>query len=282
MRYRHLRFPAFRTKAFTMSFDDGMTDDIRLVNIMGKYGLKGTFNISSAKLDEDGTAPFPRRITASEAKDLYLPAGHEVAVHGLRHISPYLSTSPVRIREMLEDRIGLERIFGQLVFGMALPDDGRTTPEMIEEFRSLGFHYCRGLTYRDDFAIPDDFMYLGPTVKFNHPTLDEKLDRFFAADPNKEYISHRDPLLFYMWGHSHELRGQDNWYIIDEVGEKLQGHDEVWLATNGEIVEYVRAWRALESSADGSILRNNTVTTLYMEVDRQNMIIRPGDTLYLD
>ena len=62
----------------------------------------------------------------------------------------------------------------------------------------------------------------------------------------------------------------------------MQEHDEVWLATNGEIVEYVRAWRALESSADDSILRNNTMTTLYMEVDQKNVVIRPGDTLYFE
>jgi len=280
MRYRHLRFPGFKTKAFTMSFDDGITDDIRLVEMMNKYGLKGTFNISSARFETDATVPFPRHMTLEEARNTYLPAGHEVAVHGLRHISPYLSTPSVRIHEMLEDRIGLEHAFGQLVFGMAIPDDGRTTPDMIEQFRMLGFHYCRGLAYRDDFALPDDFMCLSPTVKFNHPTLTEKLDRFLAADPNREYISHRDPLLFYMWGHSHELRGQDNWYIIDEVGEKLQGHNEVWLATNGEIVEYVRAWRALEAAGDDSILHNHTMTTLYMEVDQKNTVIRPGETLY--
>lgn len=280
MRYRHLRFPGFRTKAFTMSFDDGLTDDIRLVGIMNQYGLKGTFNISSAGFCTDPDAPFPRRMTLEEAKNTYLPAGHEVAVHGLRHISPYLSTSSVRIHEMLEDRIGLEHAFGRLVFGMACPDDGRWTHEMLEQFRALGFHYCRGLSYRDDFLLPDDFMYLSPTVKFNHPTLHEKLDRFLAADPNAEYISHRDPLMFYMWGHAHELRGQDNWYIIDEVGQKLQHREDVWLATNSEIVEYVRAYRALLSAADDSILYNATTTPLFLEVDKTNVLIQPGETKY--
>ena len=36
-------------KALTFSFDDGNFDDIRLIKIMNKYGLKGTFNLNSGK-----------------------------------------------------------------------------------------------------------------------------------------------------------------------------------------------------------------------------------------
>ncbi len=39
-------------KALTFSFDDGNFDDIRLIKIMNKYGLKGTFNINSGKNKE--------------------------------------------------------------------------------------------------------------------------------------------------------------------------------------------------------------------------------------
>ena len=40
-------------KAITFSFDDGNQDDVRLVGILNKYGLKGTFNLNSGKLSED-------------------------------------------------------------------------------------------------------------------------------------------------------------------------------------------------------------------------------------
>ena len=33
-----------KKKAVTFSFDDGVTQDIRLIEIFNKYGLKGTFN----------------------------------------------------------------------------------------------------------------------------------------------------------------------------------------------------------------------------------------------
>ncbi len=34
-------------KLFTLSFDDGTEQDCRLIALMEKYGVKGTFNISS-------------------------------------------------------------------------------------------------------------------------------------------------------------------------------------------------------------------------------------------
>jgi hypothetical protein len=42
-----LRFPGGKAKSLTLSYDDGVEQDIRLVDIMNRYGLKGTFNINS-------------------------------------------------------------------------------------------------------------------------------------------------------------------------------------------------------------------------------------------
>lgn len=36
-----------KNKALTFSYDDGVTQDIRLVEIFNKYNLKATFNINS-------------------------------------------------------------------------------------------------------------------------------------------------------------------------------------------------------------------------------------------
>ena len=42
-----MRFPGGKSKALTLSYDDGVRQDRRLIEIMKKNGLKGTFNISS-------------------------------------------------------------------------------------------------------------------------------------------------------------------------------------------------------------------------------------------
>ena len=79
-----LRFPGFLVKACTLSYDDGVKDDARLADIMRKYGLKGTFNINSGLFaKEEGKG----RMTEKEAYDLYVNSGHEVAVHGVKHLS---------------------------------------------------------------------------------------------------------------------------------------------------------------------------------------------------
>lgn len=44
-----------KKKAITFSFDDGVTQDIRMIEILNKYGLKCTFNLNSEFLGLDET-----------------------------------------------------------------------------------------------------------------------------------------------------------------------------------------------------------------------------------
>ncbi len=41
-------------KAVTFSYDDGVTQDIRLIEMFNRYGLKSTFNINSELLGRQG------------------------------------------------------------------------------------------------------------------------------------------------------------------------------------------------------------------------------------
>ena len=54
-----------------MSYDDGRTQDRRLIEIFNQYGIKGTFHLNSGLFDRGD------RILPEEIKSLY--AGHEVA-----------------------------------------------------------------------------------------------------------------------------------------------------------------------------------------------------------
>ena len=44
-----------KLKAITFSYDDGVTQDIQLVNLLNKYGLKCTFNLNSERMSHRGT-----------------------------------------------------------------------------------------------------------------------------------------------------------------------------------------------------------------------------------
>ena len=50
MRYRFLRFPGGKTKSVTYSYDDGCRQDIKVAEILKRYGIRGTFNILTASI----------------------------------------------------------------------------------------------------------------------------------------------------------------------------------------------------------------------------------------
>jgi len=71
-----VRFPGFRDKAVTLSYDDGVRQDKRLISIMQKYGLKGTFNINSGQFSDKyedevfnvANLPRPERRTQNDGR----------------------------------------------------------------------------------------------------------------------------------------------------------------------------------------------------------------------
>ena len=52
-----LRYPGGRCKALTLSYDDGVQTDVRLIEIMKKNGLKGTFNLNSGPVKDPQSTP---------------------------------------------------------------------------------------------------------------------------------------------------------------------------------------------------------------------------------
>ena len=47
-------YPEGKSKALTMSYDDGVVADRRLVEIFNRYGIKGTFHLNSATFGTKG------------------------------------------------------------------------------------------------------------------------------------------------------------------------------------------------------------------------------------
>ena len=91
-----MRFPGGLAKSFTMSYDDGVEQDKKLVSIMKKHGLKGTFNLNSGIYAKKGTVYAPgtihRRMDEDEVSKLYKEDGFEVAAHAFTH--PFLERIP--------------------------------------------------------------------------------------------------------------------------------------------------------------------------------------------
>ena len=101
-----LRFPGFKKKAFTVSYDDGTVHDIRMVETMMKHGIKGTLNVNSAGLGKNES-----KLTPEGLVDLIEKSGFEIAVHGYRHLSLAQVDIGSAAYDVVKDREVLEGLF---------------------------------------------------------------------------------------------------------------------------------------------------------------------------
>lgn len=155
-------YPEGRKAAVCFSFDDGPVDDRQMVEILNRYGLKGTFNLNSGCLNSDDRL-FIRK---EEVAGLY--AGHEVASHSVHHsnLTELFSLDPDRcIREITDDKKMLEDLCGKTVCGFAYPFD-EVTEDLVNCVADSGFSYARcGVSH--EMCVPENYFRWGATVHWN-------------------------------------------------------------------------------------------------------------------
>lgn len=280
MSMRLMRFKDGREKALTLSYDDGVKQDKRLVEIMDKYGIKGTFNICSDMIDKKGSAS--RAMSAEEIRETYLSGGHEVAIHG--HTHPYLEQlqSHHCTYEILENRRVLENVLGDIVRGCAYPF-GTYSDEVVEILRQCGICYARTVEATHRFDVPTDWLRMPATCHHNDEELFNLLDKFLDCDVV------RKSMLFYLWGHSYEFDTDNNWERIEEFCKKAGDRGDIWYATNIEIYDYVEAYNSLRVSVDGTRIYNPTRIDVWMYDDSigghmkgKTYCIKAGETIVIE
>lgn len=275
-----MRYPGGRAKALTLSYDDGVSSDRRLIEILNRYGLKCTFNLNSGlylaeeKAVEVADGSF-RRLSEREAAELYAGSGHEVAVHGLTH--PFLEKMQPSemVYEVMQDRINLERRFGRIVRGMAYPY-GTYSDEVVECLKKCGIVYARTTVSTKQFSVPSDWLRMPATCHHKDADLMKLTDRF------SEMQVRFSPQLFYLWGHTFEFVRDNNWNVIEDFAEKMGNREDIWYATNIEIYEYVQDYQRLVRSADGKQIYNPTGRTLYLENDEAKITVAAGETVAVE
>ena len=274
-----LRFPGGKIKTLTLSYDDGVEQDEKLVDIMVKYGLKGTFNLNSGVYAAEGTV-YPagqihRRMPKSRIDKLYVQNGMEVAVHGYTH--PFLEQLPINraTYEVLQDRMTLERQFNQIIRGMAYPY-GTYNDEVVDALKACGIAYCRTIISSENFDLPKDWLRLEATCHHDNPRLMELADKFVnTCHPCG------CPWMFYLWGHSYEFEEHNNWNVIEEFAKKVSGKDDIWYATNIEVFDYVHAFNELRFNTDMTFCYNPTATDLWFEYNETPYFVKAGESIQL-
>lgn len=256
-------FPGGKHKVLTMSYDDGKLADRRLIEIFNKNGLKGTFHINSGTAQRD-----PERIPLSEVKELY--KGHEVSCHTYTH--PTIERCPLSevIKQVILDRELLEEACGYPVRGLSYPN-GSYSDDIKKLLPACGIEYSRVVGNTDDFAMPRDFLEWTSTCHHGHNLMQNA--RRFADLHKTQYL-----YMMYVWGHSYEFDRDNSWSLIEEFAEFIGGRDDIWYATNIEIVDYMNAAKNLRFSAKGNLVYNPSAIPVWIQVDRETIKIMPGET----
>lgn len=277
MRAMYLRFPGGKAKALTFSYDDGVEQDVRLVEILRKYGMRGTFNINSGLFSPEGTVhpngKVHRRMTQAQVLEAYPPDVCEVACHASHHPHLTMCNSAVVCNEVLEDRKALEAMFDRPIHGMAYPF-GPTNDMVVDACRLCGIYYSRTVVSTEKFDMPTDWLRLSATCHHKNPRLMELADRFLAMNATKA------PQMFYVWGHAYEFEENDNWNVIEDFCEKMAGKEDIWYATNMEIYTAWADYMRLETSADGSMIFNPNCRSVWIANNKNQVFeIKPGQTI---
>jgi peptidoglycan/xylan/chitin deacetylase (PgdA/CDA1 family) len=213
-------------KMITFSFDDGNIEDIRLVEILNKYKLKCTFNLSASRLSEvyswDNNGREVKHFNYMEYPNLY--EGHEVACHGYSHPRLQLLERKTVYNEIALDRKLLSAVYGKNIKGMAYPY-GTYDERVLKILKRCGIQYARTIKNTPDFTPQEDLLQLKANCCFTNPDLDAIIDRFLASESDKKQV-------LYIWGHTYQLGVDMSWADFEEVCKRLSSVKGLTFETN--------------------------------------------------
>ena len=208
-------------------WDDGVTDDIRLIEILRKHGAKASFNLNAA-LHKNDSGPAWRY---KDIKDvLRIPRGDLVSVYDGFLIANHTATHPwlTKItpaeaeREIRDGKDALEQLFGYPVMGFAYPFGGYN-PAIEEMVRAAGHVYARTCVNVADVFPPQNPMAFHANCHFHAKDFWDRFNHVATEGG-----------VFYFWGHSYEIVTEDDWTAFDRQIGVLSANPRVrWVDLPG-------------------------------------------------
>ena len=264
-------YPGGKTKAFNISYDDGVIQDIRFVELLNRYGLKGTFNLNYGLMRSGFTWQHEcgmtvRRIPEEQVVSVY--EGHEIASHSYSH--PYFDNAAETeiLKELGSDKFFLEKLFDREVAGFATPFY-YYSDLMADCVCQCGFSYARISEESNDYSIPADF-YRWRGSKFHW---DADLENFVLGFLQSE----QELALCQLVGHSYDLDVMDLWGTMERICRWVSENSDVWAATHIELVRYVQNMN-LARIHEGQRI-NESSAELWFRVDGTTFKLQPGEKI---
>lgn len=246
---------------FTCSFDDGDVADLRLADLLNKYGVKATFFIPR-QCELVNKSLCEKQINA--LSDLVEIGGHTMSHHILTNITNERARS-----EIQDCKKWIQNITGKPVL-VFCPPTGRFNKLHISYQQEAGYVAMRTVEMLS-FSIQkikevNDFVILPTTNQvYNHTSIAYLRNRFKRFNlskgslfwklfnvnwqvMSKNYIEHLNEVsegcdfeyYFHLWGHSWEIDKYSLWKSLEDFLKSLFDFQEIIFCNNSELAEIVR------------------------------------------
>ncbi len=261
-------YPGGKQKACNFSYDDGVTQDVRLVKLLNKHGLKASFYLNSGLMQQQFCWTHPcglqvKRLPGREVSNLYL--GHEVASHSYSH--PYMNAFSREeiLKELATDRLLLQQHFSAPICGYAIPFHFYS--DTIEECaRQCGFSYARISDTDPSYSPWREIFRWKPGIFHLDPGFSAYIDGFLQT---REELA-----LCHVVGHSYDLEVEKLWDVMDEVFARISRQKDVWSVTMAELTDYLQAMEQAVIT-EGKI-ENHSRQTLWFSANGSVIALPPG------
>jgi hypothetical protein len=213
----------------TTSWDDGHPLDLRVADLLAKYGLQGTFYVPMA--GEHAT------MTLTQMRELN--GAFEVGAHTLHHVDLTRATEPEAWQEIVGSKAWIEEGIGKACPLFCAPR-GRFRRRHLDQIRQAGFKGVRSVELLSlSFPRPKAGLLLLPTTLQAHPhglasyarnvlgrAAFGNLWLYLAHGRSTSWPRLVQSLLcqalqrggvFHLWGHSWEIEQNGQWHQLEEV-----------------------------------------------------------------
>ena len=260
-------YPGGKRKAFNITYDDGVMQDLRFVELMNRYGLKGTFNLNSRLMLSGFSWTHPngmeiRRLDVDTARWLY--RGHEIASHTLTH--PYMHSLPETevLQQLGQDKADLEALLGVEVAGFSVPFD-YYSPMIAACAKRCGFEYARMSEFSRSYAPCRDYWFWKTGFYHIQPGLESYVAGFLETQEELAVCQ--------IVGHSYDLDAEHLWGTIEKILQRISQQEDIWACTNLELVRYLKAMEQI--TVERPMIHNGSAMELWFEIDGRPVCIPP-------
>lgn len=211
----------------TTSWDDGHALDMRLADLLARYGVAATFYISPRNRELSAR----ERLTDAQLRQL--SARFELGAHTMTHPRLTALEDEAARREIVDSKQYIEKHAGVPVRSFCYPG-GYFAPRHEQMLKDAGFTLARTVK-QGALAAGDNYFEL-PTTVHAYPhrrhfweSWEERAMRLFERAIERGGMYH-------LWGHSWEIDKNGDWPRLERVLKHIANRADARYVTNAQLV----------------------------------------------